>query len=590
MAFWSNFQKNIEKAKKAVGTKIKTTKRDFEEGLDTAKYIKEEMFPTGTNWRNFKTGLGEVGGAVKTPFQDLKKTLTPDKSQGNISDASVLGATKQPDITSILQQSPKGLPPITWKNTGKTLSELEYERTHPNETPKTLEKGMKEILTPTSKEKLTIGQQQGKLIPGQQPREGQEPQYLPTEQPKTEPVSPEYDLISSEGQKKIAEAEEATGLKGVEALRAMRGEKPTQLETGLKDLGVSYSGEIETTPAFQESVKKATIGISDPDRAETIKTEIKGIQEQIATLQWQLDRMPGVTPSDKDAYKDLMDTWAEGGASADDIAKIVDNMTRADDDMISNQIMPTYKKYLETPAITKAKNTMEDLYEKYSTTETELNDLFTEAEKAINAIKQSPYLTQSMIVGRMDKMRDEYNMEINTKQNQLNSLGKDIDRGRSALKDLTTEGFKMAEIEIGSLELGIQEDILGKTGLGWESVAKMLKGKESGKAPETIGAGRFQYGDSGWEQATPFAPKTPTAAADKQAITQDHYSGLQQLIGGDGFVSLDAFIEMAQAWMLQTGIYDPSKYRDMFGQKYLSPDDLKKFMNEMTGEGGYSLD
>ena len=117
-----------------------------------------------------------------------------------------------------------------------------------------------------------------------------------------------------------------------------------------------------------------------------------------------LDRMPGVTPSDKDAYNDLMNTWAEGGASAKDIAQIVDNLTRADENMISNQIMPIYKKYLETTEIKKAKQTMTDLYEKYSNTENDLNDLMTNAEKAINAIKQSPYLTQSMIVGRIDKM------------------------------------------------------------------------------------------------------------------------------------------------------------------------------------------
>ena len=60
MSFWTNFRKDIDKAKKIAGAKVKTTIRDFGEGLGIAKE------------------------AVITPMQNLQKTLTPDKIQGNI--------------------------------------------------------------------------------------------------------------------------------------------------------------------------------------------------------------------------------------------------------------------------------------------------------------------------------------------------------------------------------------------------------------------------------------------------------------------------------------------------------------------------
>ena len=586
MSFWSNL-------KKAVGGRVKSTKRNFEEGLGEAKEMKEAMFPKGTNWRNFKTGVEELGSMIKTPFQDLYKTLTPDKTQGNISMAgqSALGKPLSP-LQGLPTPDPSKDPLKTITYKGKSLSE--YGQEARKERYGVFEKaGLLPIQLQAKEEEAKLAKIPAPIQMGAAGK----PQGIldAMKQAVPTPITPppttpsEYDLISPEGQKKVAEAEAATGLKGAEAIRAFSGRTTTPLQEGMDKLGMPLTPTEDLTPALQENIKKATIGVSDPRTAETIKSEIAQIQGQIATLQWQLDRIPGVSSSDKDAYTNMMNTWAEGGASAEQIAQIVDNMTRADEDMLSNQILPTYKKYLETPTIKKANQTMEDLYEKYSTAESDLDNLRAEANQAINAIKQSSYLTQSMIVGRVDRMRDEYNMEISAKQNQLNTLGKDIDRGRSSLKDMMTEGFKMAEIDIGSLGMGIQEDILGKTGLGWESVAKMLSAKEAGKAPETIGAGRFQYKDKGYEQVTPFAPSSPTARQETQRVDQEHDTGLQGLVSGEGFVPLEAFIEMAQNWMMQTGIRDPQKYLNMFGQKYLSETDKKDFMYQMSGVKSFDI-
>ena len=355
----------------------------------------------------------------------------------------------------------------------------------------------------------------------------------------------------------------------------------TALGEGLKEMGVGAPG----APGAVDT-GKLLIGVTDETTKFTIQERIDKINRQIDTLRWQLDMKPGLTLEQKTAYEGMAKEWAEAGASADDIARMIDNLTRADADKLSSKIIPTYDKYLKTPEVTKAKDMLEGLYTKYTGKEGDLNDKIAEANEAINAIKQSPYLTQSMIVGRTDRMRDEYNMEINSIRNDLNTLGKDIDRGRGALKTLMDEGFKMAGVEIGALGMGIEEDIMKRMPFGYESILSYLRG-QPGQPPATIGPGRFGWTGKGYEQVTPFAPEaTPSAKAEKQTVTEEHKYYLEGLMGEGGFVNLEDFMAMMEDWMYRSGSYNPQQYVSMFARRFLSPDDRSNLPMELLGMGG----
>ena len=297
----------------------------------------------------------------------------------------------------------------------------------------------------------------------------------------------------------------------------------------------------------------------------------------------QLDMKPGATLSEKTAIENMVKGWAEAGMGAEEMAQIVDNVTRADADKLSNKIIPTYNKYLsDNPDYKKAKTTLDDLYTKYSDKESDLNNKVAEMNEAVMDNRSSTYITHAMMVGRERMIRNEYNMEISRIQNELNTLGNNIDRGRDALKTLTSEGFKMAEAEIGALKLGIEEDIMGQMPFSWGQVAEYMK-TQPGEPPKTIGPGQFGWGGEGkgWEQLTPFAPTTPTSKQDKQVVTEEHQHYLEGLIGEGGFVDLEDFLAMMEDWMLRTGIYDPQKYISMFGRRYLKTEDISKIPSKL---------
>ena len=382
---------------------------------------------------------------------------------------------------------------------------------------------------------------------------GEAPGWKPT-QPATE-VTPE---VLADWQEKRAAEEGAA--------------PPTTLETGMKELGMPGAPE-----PGKIDVGRQTIGITDPTSIASIQKEMESLNQQLDTARMLFNIIPGKDLAEKQSYENILKELFEGGASAEDAARIIDNLKRAPGDRLSSQVMDIYKKIGDNPDVKKAKSTLEDLYTKYSAKEADLNSKTAEAEEAVNAIKQSQYLTQSMIVGRVGRMRDEYNMEISRIQNELKTLGGDIDRGRDALKTLNAEGFKMAEMEIGALELGRAEDILGLMPFSYGGMARYLQG--AGQPPVTIGPGRFGWTGEGYEQVTPFPPATPTAKEEVEKVSSETEFHLKNFIGEGGFVDINDYNDMKAYWCSKT-MKSPVLFDRKFSPKYLSPHDKSELEKE----------